>query len=109
MWTTGQPFFNKWTKAQKQIELKIGDKVRLASANGVASSYFWLQYAGGKITVVASDGKDVTPLEVDRLIIGVSETYDIVVTIPDNNSYELKATPEDRTQFASLFGRWCRK
>ncbi len=88
---------------QKQTQFKIGDKVRLRIANGAASSYFWLQYAGGKITVVASDGKDVTPLEVDRLIIGVSETYDIVVTIPDNNSYELKATPEDRTQFASLF------
>ena len=37
----------------------------------------------GKITVVANDGNDVEPVEVDRLIIGVSETYDIVVTIPE--------------------------
>jgi FtsP/CotA-like multicopper oxidase with cupredoxin domain len=36
----------------------------------------------GKITVVANDGNDVEPVEVDRLIIAVSETYDIVVTIP---------------------------
>jgi FtsP/CotA-like multicopper oxidase with cupredoxin domain len=35
-----------------------------------------LTYAGGKITVVANDGNDVEPVEVDRLIIGVSETYD---------------------------------
>ena len=65
---------------------KAGDKVRLRIANGGASSYFWLNYAGGKITVVATDGNDVEPVEVDRLIIAVSETYDVVVTIPENFS-----------------------
>ncbi|MBC7934234.1 MAG: multicopper oxidase domain-containing protein [Rhizobacter sp.] len=84
--------------------LKAGDKVRLRVSNGGASSYFWLRYAGGKITVVASDGNDVEPVEVDRLIIAVSETYDIVVTIPaDSTSYELLATTEDRTNSASLY------
>ena len=52
--------------------LKAGDKVRLRVSNGGASSYFWLTYAGGKITVVANDGNDVEPVEVDRLIFGVS-------------------------------------
>ena len=84
--------------------LKAGDKVRLRISNGGASSYFWLRYAGGKITVVASDGNDVEPVEVDRLIIAVSETYDIVVTIPaDSTAYELLATTEDRTNSASLY------
>ena len=84
--------------------LKAGDKVRLRLSNGGASSYFWLRYAGGKITVVASDGNDVEPVEVDRLIIAVSETHDIVVTIPaDNTAYELLATTEDRTNSASTY------
>ncbi|HQW70473.1 MAG: multicopper oxidase domain-containing protein [Saprospiraceae bacterium] len=84
--------------------LKAGDKVRLRIANAGASSYFWIKYAGGKITVVASDGLDVEPVEVDRLIIGVSETYDIVVSIPqDKTSYELLVTPEDRTKSASIY------
>ncbi|MEC3879001.1 multicopper oxidase domain-containing protein [Parapedobacter sp. 10938] len=84
--------------------LKAGDNVRLRISNGGASSYFWLRYAGGKISVVASDGNDVKPVEVDRLLIAVSETYDIVVTIPDDGvSYELLATTEDRTQSASYF------
>jgi CopA family copper-resistance protein len=83
---------------------KAGDKVRLRISNAGASSYFWLTYAGGKITVVANDGNDVEPVEVDRLIIGVSETYDVVVTIPaDNTAYEFLATPEDRTKSASLY------
>ncbi|SFW66955.1 multicopper oxidase family protein [Chitinophaga sancti] len=84
--------------------LKAGDKVRLRISNGGASSYFWLRYAGGKMTIVASDGNDVEPVEVDRLIIAVSETYDVVVTIPDDGlSYEFLATTEDRTQSASYY------
>ena len=84
--------------------LKAGDKVRLRISNGGASSYFWLRYAGGKMTVVASDGNDVEPVEVDRLIIAVSETYDVVVTVPENGkAYEFMATTEDRTQSSSYF------
>ncbi len=85
-------------------DLKAGDKVRLRISNGGASSYFWLRYAGGKMTVVASDGLDVEPVEVDRLIIAVSETYDVIVSIPaDNTAYEFIATTEDRTNSASLY------
>jgi len=84
--------------------LKAGDRVRLRISNGGASSYFWLRYAGGKMTVVASDGNDVEPVEVDRLIIAVSETYDVVITIPeDGKAYEFMATTEDRTQSTSYF------
>ena len=84
--------------------LKAGDKVRLRISNGGASSYFWLRYAGGKMTVVASDGNDVEPVVVDRLIIAVSETYDVVVSIPeDGKAYEFMATTEDRIQTASYF------
>lgn len=92
-------------KNQYQVpnKLKAGDKVRLRIANGGASTYFWLTYAGGKITVVANDGNDVTPVEVDRLIIAVSETYDVMVTIPENKSFEFLVTPEDRTKSASLW------
>jgi CopA family copper-resistance protein len=87
----------------EQPQFKAGDKVRLRIANGGASSYFWLTYSGGKITVVATDGNDVEPLEVDRLIIAVSETYDVIVTVPENMSYEFLVTPEDRTKSASLW------
>ncbi len=83
---------------------KAGDKVRLRISNGGASTYFWLTYAGGKINVVANDGNDVEPVEVDRLIVAVSETYDIIVTIPaDKTAYEFLVTSEDRTKSASLY------
>ena len=92
-------------KNESQLsQFKAGDRVRLRVSNGGASSNFWLTYAGGKITVVASDGNDVEPVEVDRLLIAVSETYDVIVTIPaENTSYEFLATPEDRTKSASVY------
>lgn len=92
-------------KSNSQLsQFKGGDKVRLRISNGGASTYFWLTYAGGKITVVANDGNDVEPVEVDRLLIAVSETYDVVFTIPaDNTAFEFLVTPEDRTKSASLY------
>ncbi|MCX6207885.1 MAG: multicopper oxidase domain-containing protein [Bacteroidetes bacterium] len=85
-------------------QFKAGDKVRLRISNGGASTYFWLNYGGGKFQVVANDGNDVEPIEVDRLIIAVSETYDIVVTVPEKNkSFALQATSEDRINHALLF------
>ena len=92
-------------KSESQLsQFKAGEKVRLRISNGGASSYFWLSYAGGKMTVVANDGNDVVPVEVDRLIIGVSETYDVVVAIPNKDTaYEFIATPEDRTKSTSIY------
>lgn len=85
-------------------QLKAGDRVRVRLINGGASSYFWITYAGGKMTVVASDGMDVEPVEVDRFIMGVAETYDIIVTIPaDSTAYELLATSEDRVRSTSVW------
>ena len=98
-----ETFLVNGTNQDSHPQFKAGDKVRLRIANGGASTNFWLNYAGGKITVVASDGNDVEPVEVDRLLIAVSETYDVVVTLPDNKSYEFLVTPEDRTKSASLW------
>lgn len=90
-------------RSVSQTPAQPGDKVRLRVINGSASTYFWLNFGGGKVTVVANDGKEVEPVEVDRLIIGVSETYDLLVTIPDRKQYEFQATSEDRIRTTSLW------
>lgn len=84
-------------------KFKAGDKVKLRVVNGGASTYFWLTWSGGKITVVGNDGNDVEPVEVDRLIIATAETYDVIVTIPKDMQYEFLATAEDRTKSTSLW------
>ncbi len=95
-------FINGQSNAEK-TDFKAGEKIKLRIINGSASTYFWLHFAGGKLEVVANDGKDVEPVEVDRMIIAVSETYDVILTIPEDKSYEFLATAEDRTKSASLW------
>ncbi|HLP12365.1 MAG TPA: multicopper oxidase domain-containing protein [Flavobacteriales bacterium] len=101
-------YYDKFlTNGQPEIEVpkfKAGDQVRLRVINGSASTYFWLKFSGGKLSVVASDGEDVVPVEVDRMIIAVAETYDVVVTIPaDSTAFEFLATSEDRIRTTSLW------
>ena len=96
-------FLTNGQTEQTLPNLKAGDKIKLRIVNGSSSTYFWLQFAGSKLTVVASDGEDVVPVEVDRMIIGVAETYDAIISIPENMSYEFKATAEDRTKSTSLW------
>lgn len=96
-------FLTNGQTRQNLPQLGAGSKLRLRIINASSSSYYWLQYAGSKLSVIASDGEDVEPVEVDRMIIGVSETYDVVVTVPENMSYEFKATAEDRTGSTSLW------
>ncbi len=84
-------------------DLKPGQTARLRVVNGGASTYFWLTFAGGKMKIIASDGNRVEPVEVDKLIVGTSESYDIEVTLPDHKSYEFRATSEDRQGYASLW------
>ncbi|MEP6610989.1 MAG: multicopper oxidase domain-containing protein [Mucilaginibacter sp.] len=96
-------FFSNGKAVNDAPQFKKGDQVRLRIVNGGSSTYFWLTYAGGKITVVANDGEDVQPVAVDRLIIATAETYDVVVTIPRDGSFEFLATAEDRTKSTSLW------
>ncbi|HEY4324586.1 MAG TPA: multicopper oxidase domain-containing protein [Mucilaginibacter sp.] len=96
-------FFSNGKSENTAPQFKAGDEVRLRIINGSSSSYFWLNYAGGKITVVANDGEEVEPVQVDRMIIAVAETYDILLTIPKDGSFEFLSTPEDRTGYTSLW------
>lgn len=98
-----EAFLANGKKEDTAPQFKAGEKVRLRIINGSASTYFWLQFAGGPMSVVASDGMDVVPVTVDRMIIAVAETFDVIVTIPEERSYEFRATAEDRTGAASLW------
>ena len=80
-----------------------GEVIRLRIINGSASSYFNLQYAGGDMRIVSSDGINVQPLNVNKLEIAIAETYDILITVPENGSAELRATSWDVVGYSSAF------
>ena len=98
-----QRFLINGQSAISEPKFKAGDKIKLHIVNAGASSYFWLGYGGGKMTVIGNDGNDVVPVEVDRMIVAPAETYDVLVTAPENMSYEFRVTPEDRTGASSLW------
>jgi len=98
-----EKFLTNGKHQTEQPQFKAGDKIKLRIVGGGSSTYFWMTYSGGKITVVGNDGNDVQPVEVDRLIIAPSETYDVIVSIPENKSYEFLSTAEDRTGSTSLW------
>ena len=66
-------------------------RLRLRIINASASSFFRFAISGLPLTVIASDGEDVEPVEVDNLMIGTAERYDLLVTIPESGNYPLHA------------------
>ncbi len=85
------------------IPANPGEKIRLRFINAGASTYFYLQFAGGPLQIVAADGKDVQPIKLHRLLIAIAETYDVVVTVPASGSYELRASSQDGSGQTSIF------
>jgi CopA family copper-resistance protein len=83
--------------------LKPGQKLRLRVINASATTYFHLNFGGGKMELVAADGLDVKPVAVERVLIAVAETYDLIVTLPENGAYELRATAQDGSGYATAW------
>lgn len=93
-----------WVNGKPKIHLgaKAGDRVKLRFINAGASTYFYINSATGKMKIVAADGLRVKPVSVSNLLMGMAETYDVVVTIPKKGSYEVRATAQDSSGYASI-------
>ncbi len=85
---------------------KPGERIRLRIVDGSSSTFFHLQYAGGNMEIIAADGQDVQSVSVTRMLMGVAETYDVIITVPKNGQYEFRASAQDGSGYTSLyFGR----
>ncbi|MCA1758965.1 MAG: multicopper oxidase domain-containing protein, partial [Bacteroidales bacterium] len=91
--------------AQKQDypDFTPGERVRLRIINGSASSSYWMTFGGENPKLVGADGLNVVPVERNKTFIGVAETYDFIVTIPDNGKIEFRATAQDGSGHSSAF------
>lgn len=83
-------------------QAKPGETVRLRVINGSSATYFYLQSATGPMTIVAADGPPVEPVKVERILIGIAETYDLVIKIPPQGTWEIRATAQDGSGSASV-------
>lgn len=95
----------KFQRLNEFSSIKPGERVRLRIINGSASTYFFLDYANSSslapsqkldMIVVAKDGLAIRPMYVDQLYMGMGETYDIIVDVPDDGTlYEFRAKSID--------------
>jgi len=90
-------------KPETSLSAKPGETIRLRIIDGSATTYFHLEFAGGPMTIVAADGLDVEPVKENRFLIGVAETYDVLVQIPGPGAYEFRATAHDGSGYASVW------
>lgn len=79
-----------------------GEKIRLRIINAGASSYFYVSM-GLPMTVISADGVDVKPVQTKEILMGMAETYDVLFTVPEHKNYEIRATVQDVTGFASAW------
>jgi len=91
-------------KVQHYSEYKPGEKVRLRIINASASSQYWMTFGSENPLLVAADGLNVVPVRRNKTFIAIAETYDFIITIPENGMIEFRAMAQDGsgTSFAYL-------
>ncbi|MEO8467204.1 MAG: copper resistance system multicopper oxidase [Gammaproteobacteria bacterium] len=91
----GQPPKANWTGL-----FAPGERIRLRFINAASMTTFDVRIPGLPLSVVQADGNDVEPVMVDEFRIGVAETYDVIVTPPDESAYTIFAQAQDRSGYA---------
>ncbi|MET0269738.1 MAG: copper resistance system multicopper oxidase [Sphingomonas sp.] len=77
-----------------------GERVRLRFVNASAMTIFNVRIPGLPLTIVQADGQNVRPVTVDEFQIANAETYDVIVTPPDDRAYTLVGEALDRSGMA---------
>ncbi|MFC1491404.1 multicopper oxidase domain-containing protein [Nitrospinota bacterium] len=88
---------------ETELNAQPGETVRLRIINASASTYFYLQFAGGPTEIVSADGMDVSPVKLDRMLMAIAETYDVLVRIPRSGAFEFRATAQDGSGHTSAW------
>ncbi|MEP1955053.1 MAG: multicopper oxidase domain-containing protein [Algoriphagus sp.] len=96
-------FLNNGETTTEYPDFTPGEKVRVRFINGSASSQFWLTFGGKNPMLVSADGLDVVPIDHNKTFIAIAETYDFIVTIPQQGKLEIRATVQDGSGQTSTF------
>lgn len=95
---TGYEFLinGKHNNENQTFIAKAGEKTKLRIINGSAMTYFDFRVDGLKLRVLAADGRDVEPFEVDEIRVAVAETYDVEI-VPDDKAHAIIAQSMDKS------------
>ena len=82
------------------VTARPGQRVRLRLINAGSDTAYRVVVAGHKLTVTHADGFPVTPVEVDSVVLGMGERYDVVVTA-GSGAFPIVAVPEGKNDPAA--------
>ncbi|MGV7301734.1 multicopper oxidase family protein [Mycobacterium kansasii] len=85
--------------APTTFNAKPGQRIRIRIINAGSDTAFRVALAGHAMTVTHTDGYPVVPTEVDALLIGMGERYDVIVTAADGH-FPLVALAEGKNALA---------
>ncbi|WP_294319309.1 copper resistance system multicopper oxidase [uncultured Sphingomonas sp.] len=77
-----------------------GERVRLRFVNASAMTTFNVRIPGLPMAIVAADGLNVRPVEIDEFQFGPAETYDAIVVPNDLRAYTVVGESIDRSGMA---------
>lgn len=86
--------------APTTFSAKPGQRIRIRIINAGSDTAFRVALAGHRMTVTHTDGFPVVPTEVDAVLLGMGERYDVVVTAGDGVFPPLVASAEGKNAIA---------
>jgi FtsP/CotA-like multicopper oxidase with cupredoxin domain len=85
--------------ASTSFTAKPGQRIRIRIINAGSDTAFRVALAGHSMTVTHTDGYPVAPTEVDAVLLGMGERYDVIVTAADG-VFPLVAMAEGKNALA---------
>lgn len=82
------------------FEVPAGGRARLRLVNAASDTAYRVAVGGLRLTVTHADGFPVEPVEVDALLLGMAERYDVVVEAGPG-AYPIVAVAEGKEQYAA--------
>jgi multicopper oxidase len=99
----GQGRFGKNSSAElATIKVKRGETIRLRLISGASTYQFRFQIDGHPLTVIATDGAPMKPIEVDSLLLSPGERYDVLLKATANRSCWIRAVTLDGNEVKAV-------
>jgi FtsP/CotA-like multicopper oxidase with cupredoxin domain len=73
------------------FDVRKGERIRLRLLNPSSATTFRVAVAGHRITITHADGQPVEPAEVDALLIGMGERYDVLIEAANPGAWFIEA------------------
>ena len=80
---------------RETFDVKAGQRVRIRLINAGSDTAYRVAVGGHRLTVTHADGFPVQPIEVDNVVLGMGERYDVIVTA-GSGVFPIVAVPEGK-------------